>query len=172
MKRKVTSTVLDCIFSQPCPLPPCDTEQPQDKPPDWFTSYLETVSVLSSLAFGSTVGPGRKLNPDCCSLCCRWLRVTADNFQTSSRCGQGNCSLSLGHCEKRESSSQHVRRDRSLLEKGTETVIPRKSQFSHARKRPVTFVSSPVAISHVLKLHQRWGHFSFAVLVALFQCLN
>lgn len=28
--------------AQPCPLPPCDTEQPQDKPPDWFTSYLET----------------------------------------------------------------------------------------------------------------------------------
>nr|XP_048301702.1 next to BRCA1 gene 1 protein isoform X2 [Myodes glareolus] len=28
--------------AQPCPLTPCDTEQPQDKPPDWFTSYLET----------------------------------------------------------------------------------------------------------------------------------
>ncbi|XP_041499791.1 next to BRCA1 gene 1 protein isoform X4 [Microtus oregoni] len=28
--------------AQPCPLPPCDTEQTQDKPPDWFTSYLET----------------------------------------------------------------------------------------------------------------------------------
>ncbi|XP_073875827.1 next to BRCA1 gene 1 protein isoform X9 [Macaca fascicularis] len=24
------------------PLAPCDTDQPQDKPPDWFTSYLET----------------------------------------------------------------------------------------------------------------------------------
>ncbi|CAO2645464.1 Next to BRCA1 gene 1 protein [Lemmus lemmus] len=28
--------------AQPCPLTPCDTDQPQDKPPDWFTSYLET----------------------------------------------------------------------------------------------------------------------------------
>lgn len=28
--------------AQPCSLAPCDTDQPQDKPPDWFTSYLET----------------------------------------------------------------------------------------------------------------------------------
>uniref|UniRef100_A0A8C2LJL9 Next to BRCA1 gene 1 protein n=1 Tax=Cricetulus griseus TaxID=10029 RepID=A0A8C2LJL9_CRIGR len=32
--------------AQPCPLVtqpcPCDTDQSQDKPPDWFTSYLET----------------------------------------------------------------------------------------------------------------------------------
>ncbi|XP_020020797.2 next to BRCA1 gene 1 protein isoform X2 [Castor canadensis] len=28
--------------AQPFPLAPCDTNQPQDKPPDWFTSYLET----------------------------------------------------------------------------------------------------------------------------------
>ncbi|XP_077828003.1 next to BRCA1 gene 1 protein isoform X17 [Macaca mulatta] len=27
---------------QSLPLAPCDTDQPQDKPPDWFTSYLET----------------------------------------------------------------------------------------------------------------------------------
>uniref|UniRef100_A0A2I2YMR2 Next to BRCA1 gene 1 protein n=1 Tax=Gorilla gorilla gorilla TaxID=9595 RepID=A0A2I2YMR2_GORGO len=27
---------------QSFPLVPCDTDQPQDKPPDWFTSYLET----------------------------------------------------------------------------------------------------------------------------------
>uniref|UniRef100_A0A2K5K348 Next to BRCA1 gene 1 protein n=1 Tax=Colobus angolensis palliatus TaxID=336983 RepID=A0A2K5K348_COLAP len=27
---------------QSFPLAPCDTDQPQDKPPDWFTSYLET----------------------------------------------------------------------------------------------------------------------------------
>ncbi|XP_070417963.1 next to BRCA1 gene 1 protein isoform X1 [Equus przewalskii] len=28
--------------AQQCPLAPCDADQPQDKPPDWFTSYLET----------------------------------------------------------------------------------------------------------------------------------
>ncbi|CAH6776194.1 next to BRCA1 gene 1 protein isoform X2 [Phodopus roborovskii] len=28
--------------AQPCPIAPCDTDQLQDKPPDWFTSYLET----------------------------------------------------------------------------------------------------------------------------------
>ncbi|XP_008853748.1 next to BRCA1 gene 1 protein isoform X2 [Nannospalax galili] len=28
--------------AQPCPLAPYDTDKPQDKPPDWFTSYLET----------------------------------------------------------------------------------------------------------------------------------
>ncbi|XP_074176369.1 next to BRCA1 gene 1 protein isoform X2 [Rhinolophus sinicus] len=28
--------------AQQFPLAPCDTDQPQDKPPDWFTSYLET----------------------------------------------------------------------------------------------------------------------------------
>ncbi|XP_052612230.1 next to BRCA1 gene 1 protein isoform X3 [Peromyscus californicus insignis] len=28
--------------AQPCPRAPCDTDQPHDKPPDWFTSYLET----------------------------------------------------------------------------------------------------------------------------------
>ncbi|XP_036051540.1 next to BRCA1 gene 1 protein isoform X3 [Onychomys torridus] len=28
--------------AQPCPLAPCDTDQPHDKPPYWFTSYLET----------------------------------------------------------------------------------------------------------------------------------
>ncbi|XP_051014661.1 next to BRCA1 gene 1 protein isoform X2 [Acomys russatus] len=27
--------------AQSCSLAPCDTDQPQDKPPDWFTSYLE-----------------------------------------------------------------------------------------------------------------------------------
>ncbi|KAM5274852.1 next to BRCA1 gene 1 protein isoform 2-T2 [Ctenodactylus gundi] len=27
---------------QPFPFAQCDTDQPQDKPPDWFTSYLET----------------------------------------------------------------------------------------------------------------------------------
>ncbi|XP_021034002.1 next to BRCA1 gene 1 protein isoform X4 [Mus caroli] len=26
---------------EPCSSAPCDTDQPQDKPPDWFTSYLE-----------------------------------------------------------------------------------------------------------------------------------
>lgn len=26
---------------EPCSPAPCDTDQPQDKPPDWFTSYLE-----------------------------------------------------------------------------------------------------------------------------------
>ncbi|KAM9208532.1 next to BRCA1 gene 1 protein isoform 1-T1 [Dugong dugon] len=28
--------------AQQFPLAPCDADQPQDKPPDWFTSYLET----------------------------------------------------------------------------------------------------------------------------------
>nr|XP_004655387.2 next to BRCA1 gene 1 protein isoform X2 [Jaculus jaculus] len=28
--------------TQSCPLAPCDTDQPQEKPPDWFTNYLET----------------------------------------------------------------------------------------------------------------------------------
>ncbi|KAM8817753.1 next to BRCA1 gene 1 protein isoform 2-T3 [Rhynchonycteris naso] len=28
--------------AQQFPLVPCDADQPQDKPPDWFTSYLET----------------------------------------------------------------------------------------------------------------------------------
>ncbi|XP_034361133.1 next to BRCA1 gene 1 protein isoform X4 [Arvicanthis niloticus] len=27
--------------AEPCSPAPCDTDQPQDKPPDWFTSYLE-----------------------------------------------------------------------------------------------------------------------------------
>ncbi|XP_028712721.1 next to BRCA1 gene 1 protein isoform X4 [Peromyscus leucopus] len=28
--------------AQPCPRVPCDTDHPHEKPPDWFTSYLET----------------------------------------------------------------------------------------------------------------------------------
>ncbi|XP_017721938.1 PREDICTED: next to BRCA1 gene 1 protein-like, partial [Rhinopithecus bieti] len=40
--KKVTFNISACVFSQSFPLAPCDTDQPQDKPPDWFTSYLET----------------------------------------------------------------------------------------------------------------------------------
>lgn len=43
--------ILDCVFLQSFPLAPCDAHQPEDKPPDWFTSYLESVSVLSCLGF-------------------------------------------------------------------------------------------------------------------------
>ncbi|XP_022422648.1 next to BRCA1 gene 1 protein-like [Delphinapterus leucas] len=44
--------------AQQFPPAPRDADQPQDKPPDWFTSYLETVSVLSGLGFSGSVGTG------------------------------------------------------------------------------------------------------------------
>jgi len=63
--------------AQRFPLAPRDADQPQDKPPDWFTSYLETVSVLSGVGFSSLLaqvecGRNRKLNSD---VCCLWCRI-------------------------------------------------------------------------------------------------
>lgn len=44
-----------CVYLQQLPPAPRNPDQPQDKPPDWFTSYLETVSVLSSLGLAAVL---------------------------------------------------------------------------------------------------------------------
>lgn len=50
-RRKNVSWI--CVYLQQLPPARRNPDQPQDKPPDWFTSYLETVSVLCSLGLAA-----------------------------------------------------------------------------------------------------------------------